>query len=154
MSTQSPSISPLSTWSLPQGHAVTLKPRTAGVLRVVNGRAWATLEVSRFSPLSEAGDHFLAMGHDLRLRAGQRVVVEAWAFKGQAGIQLEWVPEPENCMATRWQANVVQPLRDMGQGMTLVAHAMARLLTGLAGYAEFLTAGRGKVLRGLESNAP
>lgn len=154
MSSPSPSTSPLSTWSLPQGQAVTIKPRTAGVLRVVSGRAWATLEVSRHTPLTETGDHFVALGHDLRLRAGQHVVVEAWAYKGQDGIQLEWVPQPENCMATRWQANVVQPLRDIGQGLALVVRAMGRLLAGLAGYAEFLTAGRGKVLRGLESNAP
>lgn len=154
MTSPSPSTSPLSTWTLPQGRAITIKPRTAGVLRVVSGRAWATLDVSRHTPLTETGDHFVALGHDLQLRAGQRVVVEAWAYKGQDGIQLEWVPGPENCMATRWQMRVVEPLRDIGQGLALVARAMGRLLAGLAGYAEFLTAGRGKVLPGLESNAP
>lgn len=141
-------------WNLPQGRAVTLRPRTAGVLRVVSGRAWATLDVSRHTPLTESGDHFVALGHDLQLRAGQRVVVEAWPYKGQDGIQLQWVAQPQACLATRFQINVVQPLRDVGQGLGLVARALGRLIAGLASYANVMTAGRGRVLRGLESNAP
>jgi hypothetical protein len=141
-------------WTLPQGRAVTLKPRTPGVLRVVSGRAWATLDVSRHTPITESGDHFVALGHDLQLRAGQRVVVEAWAYKGQDGIQLQWVPQPESVGASRWQARVVEPLKDIGHGLALVVRAIGRLLAGLAGYTEYLTAGRGKVLCGLESNAP
>ena len=75
-SRESLSSSPaLQSWKLPHGHAVTLKPRTAGVLQVVSGRAWATLDVARHTPLADAGDHFVALGHDLPLRAGQRVVV-------------------------------------------------------------------------------
>jgi hypothetical protein len=31
---------------------------------------------------------------------------------------------------------------------------MLRLLAGLAGFGDYLVAGRGRVLRGLESNAP
>jgi hypothetical protein len=121
---------------------------------VVSGRAWATLDVSRHTPLTESGDHFVALGHDLQLRAGQRVVVEAWPYKGQDGIQLQWVAQPQACLATRFQTNVVQPLRDVGQGLGLVARALGRLVAGLANYANFLTAGRGRVLQGLESNAP
>jgi len=86
------------------------------VLRVISGRAWATLDVSRNTPLTETGDHFVALGHDLQLRAGQRVVVEAWAYKGQDGIQLQWVPAPEDRAASRWQAAVVDPVRDIGHG--------------------------------------
>ncbi|OYQ41413.1 hypothetical protein CHU94_06680 [Rhodoferax sp. TH121] len=141
-------------WKLLQGCAVTLRPRTAGVLRVVSGRAWATLDVSCHTPLTESGDHFVALGHDLQLRAGQRVVVEAWPYKGQDGIQLQWVAQPQTCLATRFQTNVVQPLRDVGQGLGLVARALGRLVAGLASYANVLTAGRGRVLQGLESNAP
>ncbi len=141
-------------WVLPAGRAVTVRPRTAGVLRVVSGRAWATLDVSRHTPLTESGDHFVALGHDLQLRAGQRVVVEAWPYKGQEGIQLQWVAQPQACLATRWQTNVVEPVHDIGHGLALVARALWRLLGGLAGYGNFLTAGRGRVLRGLESNAP
>nr|WP_315463522.1 DUF2917 domain-containing protein [uncultured Rhodoferax sp.] len=141
-------------WTLPQGRALTLKPRTAGVLRVLSGRAWATFDVSRHTPLTETGDHVVARGHDLQLRAGQRVVVEAWAYQGQDGIALQWVPAPESCAASRWQAAVADPLRDIGHGLGMVARATWRLLAGLAGYAGYLTAGRGRVLRGLDSNAP
>lgn len=141
-------------WVLPKGRAMTVRPRTAGVLRVVSGRAWATLDVSRHTPLLETGDHFVALGHDLQLRAGQRVVVEAWPYKGQEGIQLQWVAQPQTCLVTRFQTNVVQPLRDVGQGLGLVVRALGRLVAGLANYANLLTAGRGRVLQGLESNAP
>lgn len=141
-------------WVLAKGRAVTLRPRTAGVLRVVSGRAWATLDVSRHTPLLETGDHFVALGHDLELRAGQRVVVEAWPHKGQDEIKLQWVAQPEPCMATRWQAKVVEPLRDVGHGLALVVRALGRLAAGLAGYANVFAAGRGRVLCGLESNSP
>ena len=148
------SLSTDAPWVLAKGKAVTLRPRTAGVLRVVSGRAWATVDVFRHTPLLETGDHFVALGHDLQLRAGQRVVVEAWPHKGQDVIQLQWVAQPQACLATRWQTNVVEPARDIGHGLALVARALWRLLGGLAGYTDFLTAGRGRVLRGLESNAP
>ncbi len=141
-------------WVLAKGRAVTLRPRTAGVLRVVSGRAWATLDVSRHTPLLETGDHFVALGHDLQLRAGQRVVVEAWPHKGQDEIKLQWEAQPELCMASRWQAKVVEPLGDVGHGLALVARALGRLVAGLAGYANVFAAGRGRVLGGLESNAP
>ena len=154
-SRESLSSSPaLQSWKLPHGHAVTLKPRTAGVLQVVSGRAWATLDVARHTPLSDAGDHFVALGHDLPLRAGQRVVVEAWPYHGQDSIRLQWVPLPESGAASRWQATVVEPARDIGYGLALVARSMLRLLAGLAGFGDYLVAGRGRVLRGLESNAP
>ena len=154
-SSESLSSSPaLQSWKLPHGHAVTLKPRTAGVLQVVSGRAWATLDVARHTPLADAGDHFVALGHDLPLRAGQRVVVEAWPYHGQDSVRLQWVPLPESGAASRWQATVVEPARDIGDGLALVARSMLRLLAGLAGFGDYLVAGRGRVLRGLESNAP
>jgi hypothetical protein len=141
-------------WVLRKGQAVTLCPRGAGVLRVTSGRAWATLDVSSHTPLLETGDHFVALGHDLRLRAGQRVVVEAWPHKEQEEITLQWVAASGASMASRWQAAVVEPLRDVGHGLALVARASWRLMAGLASYGNLLTAGRGKVLCGLESNAP
>ena len=61
------------------------------------------------------------------VRAGQRVVVEAWPHKGQDGIQLQWVAQPQACLATRWQTNVVEPVRDIGHGLALVTRALWRL---------------------------
>jgi hypothetical protein len=130
-------------WSLPKGHVVTLKPRTAGVLRVVSGRAWATLDVSRYTPLTDSGDHFVALGHDLQLRAGQRVVLESWPHQGDDAIRLQWLPQSDSCAVVGWQTRVVAPLRDMGHGMALAARASWRLLAGLTAYAGYLARGNG-----------
>ena len=56
--------------------------------------------------------------------------------------------------ASRWQMAVVQPARDMGAALLLVMGAARRLASGLLGYSEFVVAGRGRVLPGLESNQP
>ena len=72
--------------------AITLCPREAGVVRVTQGRMWATMDLDSGSPVADAGDHFVAPGQDLHLRAGQRVVLEAWPAKGQASIQWQWLP--------------------------------------------------------------
>jgi hypothetical protein len=141
-------------WVMRTGQAVTLCPRAAGVLRVTQGRAWATIDLDRWSPLADAGDHFVVLGQDLHVRAGQRVVLEAWPLTGQASIQLQWLPVATGLACSHWQSRVVEPLHDLGRGLALVARASARLLSGLAGYGDFLLAGRGRVLRGLESNAP
>jgi hypothetical protein len=141
-------------WQLDKGCAVTLRPRVAGVLRVMRGRAWATIDVSRYSPMADAGDHFVAPGHDLPLRAGQRVVLESWPVAGESSVSLVWEPLTAPECLSRWQTAVVEPLRDVGQGLSITARAMVRLSMGLAGYREFLVAGRGRVLPKLESNAP
>ncbi len=130
-------------WTLPRGQVVTLRPRSAGVLRVLSGRAWATLDVSRYTPLSDSGDHFVAIGHDLQLRAGQRVVVESWPQDGDDAIRLQWLPEAEASIATRWHTRVVAPLYDIGHGLALAARAGWRLLAGLAAYAGYLAHGQG-----------
>lgn len=41
-----------------------------------------------------------------------------------------------------------------GAGRALVALVLGRLLAGIAGYADYLVAGRGRVLPPLESNPP
>ena len=56
---------------------------------------------------------------------------------------------PVIALADAWIAR-----RDRARTSRLVARALWRLLGGLAGYTDFLTAGCGRVLRGLESNAP
>jgi hypothetical protein len=126
----------------------------AGVLRVTSGRLWVTLDVAPRSPLHDMGDHMVVLGHDLRLRTGQRVVVEAWPHAGESLTQLQWVAAPPSCMAQRWQTAVAEPVRDLVQGLGLSMRASGRLLTGLLGYAGYLAAGRGRVLSALESNAP
>lgn len=53
-----------------------------------------------------------------------------------------------------WQDTVVQPAREMGQGLNQVAVSLTRLAVGLASYTEYFARGRGKVLTALESNPP
>jgi hypothetical protein len=92
--------------------------------------------------------------HNLRLRAGQRVVVEAWPHAGESMTRLQWVAAPPGCTAQRWQTAVAEPVRDLVQGLGMSLPASGRLLTGVLGYARFFAAGRGRVLSNLESNAP
>lgn len=141
-------------WSLRRGQAVTFRPPSAGVLRVLRGRAWVTFDVHRDDGVQQRGDHFVALGHDLALRAGQCLVLEAWPFAGQADVSVQWLPQPASQGASHWQAAVVQPVHDIGSGLALVLRACLRLLRGVASYGLLLCAGRGRVLHGLESNAP
>ena len=147
-------------WQLAKGCAVTLRPRTAGVLRVTSGRAWATINPSpwgpraRWNPQDDAGDVFVMPGMNLPLRAGQGVVIESWPAGGAANSTLVWEPVVESALAARWQQAVAEPVRDLGRGFSLVGRAFGRLLMGLGGYAEFLVAGRGKVQACMESNRP
>src|SRR3954471_18794693 len=67
---------PAGTWKLEPGRALTLHPSEAGELRVAQGRLWATLDGPHSGPLRGLGDLVVEPGSALRLRAGQRVVLE------------------------------------------------------------------------------
>jgi hypothetical protein len=79
-------------WVLSKGCAVTFSPLRAGVLRVAEGRAWVTFEMPQAARLGDAGDHFVGFGQTLAVRAGQRVVIEAWPAAGASSIRLVWEP--------------------------------------------------------------
>lgn len=67
---------------------------------------------------------------------------------------LVWEAKAAGQGKRRWQCTVVQPAREIGQGLKHVAVSLARLATGLESYTEYLARGRGKVLTALESNPP
>jgi hypothetical protein len=140
--------------ALGKGKVIAWRAPGAGVLRVSSGRLWVTLDVVPRSPLYDMGDHMVVPGHDLRLRAGQRVVVEAWPHAGESLTRLQWVAAPPSRLAQCWQTGVAEPVRDLVQGLGQSARASGRLLSGLLGYAGLFAAGRGRVLSALESNAP
>lgn len=140
--------------ALGKGKAIAWRAPGAGVLRVTSGRLWVTLDVTPRSPLYDMGDHMLVRGHDLRLRGGQRVVVEAWPCAAEGLTQLQWVAAPPSRLALRWQTGVAEPVRDLVQGLGQSVRASGRLLTGLLGYAGLVAAGRGRVVHALESNTP
>ena len=145
-------------WKLPAGRALSLHPRTPGVLQIAQGRVWLTLAgaPSAARPPAEA-DQVLRAGDCITIAAGQHVVIEeAWALQGATpdGVAFEWkaaaqaaagqAPRP----GAEWECSVAQPLRDLlqavGQGGRAVAQAGAqalgaggRLARGIARFALF-----------------
>lgn len=147
-------------WSQDKGSARTFRPRTAGVLRVTEGRAWATLNPSpwspqpRWCPVLDAGDFFVGPGADLALQADQAVVIESWPAGTGTCTCLVWEAAAPSARAGYWQQAVRQPARELGQGLAQVARALAHVLIGLAGYAKQLLAGQGnRAQRCVESSA-
>ena len=129
------------TWKLAAGRAITLEPREAGTLKVAHGQLWATYDGPHSGPLNDLGDHVVGVGEQLRLRRGQRMVIEA--ANGGYPAYFSWDPLPQPVAAPR-MARVVQPLADLRLALALGAGAAGRLVAGLAGLAWDLAAGRGR----------
>ncbi len=62
-------------WQIAPGEAMSLKARTASLLRVRQGRMWITVDATAAAP---SEDLVLAPGESLAVAAGQRIVMEAW----------------------------------------------------------------------------
>lgn len=137
---------------LAAGRAISLRPRQAGVLRITQGRVWVTLDGPQQGAGNASGDHFLRSGQRLLAGAGQHLVLEPWPVPGEAPVYFEWTPVAAalSASAARWNATVIEPLRELGQAVLIAGRALGRL----AGYAEFLVAGRGRVLSKCEANRP
>lgn len=133
-------------WKLDAGRALTLRPATAGVLRIAHGRVWLTMDTLH-EDAQAAGDLFLVPGRGLLVQAGQRVVLESSGTERQAAAYFSWDPLPQAQAravggalraAGRWQQAVAQPLRDLGVALGQAGVALGRLtggLVGLVGYA-------------------
>lgn len=144
-------------WELAAGRAVSLRPATAGVLRIAHGRVWATLDGPH---ARRTGDLFLEAGAGLPLQAGQRVVIEPFGARGP-GAAFDWVPA-RAAPASRWPAAVVQPASDLrlalgsaGFALRGAAGALVRLAGGVAslvpaglGFAIDVVARRDRVVPG------
>lgn len=143
-------------WQLAPGRAISLRPRHVGMLRMTQGRVWATLDGPQQGAGNESGDHFLQPGQRLLVGAGQHLVLEPWREPGAAPACFEWTPVAAagSVPAARWNATVIEPLHEVGRALLMAASALGRLALGLAGYAEFLVAGRGRVLSKCEANPP
>jgi hypothetical protein len=129
------------TWKLAAGRAITLEPSEPGVLRVAHGQLWATYDGPHSGPLNDLGDRIVGVGERLSLRAGQRLVVEAWDTGAPA--YFSWDPLPARvAVPTRRLARVIQPLADLRLALVFGAGAAGRLLAGVAGLAWDLVAGR------------
>jgi hypothetical protein len=138
---QSLSITLPGTWKLASGRAITLQPREPGILRVAHGQMWATFDGPHAGPLNDLGDHVVGVGGQLRLDAGQRLVVEAWNTASPAYFSWDPLPARVRIAAPRF-ARVMQPLSELRLALALGGGAVARLAAGLAGLAWDLVAGR------------
>src|SRR5215208_3052791 len=119
---QSPAAATLpGTWKLAAGRAITLRPREPGILRVAHGQLWVTFDGPHKGPRNDLGDHVIGAGERLPLRAGQRLVVEAW--NDGAPAYFSWDPLPVHSNAPRLAA-VAQPLADLRLACSFGADAV------------------------------
>ena len=130
-------------WKLEAGRALTLRPRSSGVLRIADGRVWVTMDTLREGDQA-AGDLFLVPGRGLVVQAGQRVVIESSGMDRQMAAYFSWDPLPQHQAhavdratrdAGRWQIGVAQPVRDLGLALGQAGAALGRLVQGVAGLA-------------------
>jgi hypothetical protein len=137
------------TWKLVRGRAVTLRPSTDGILRVAHGRVWATLDGPHGCTPFDGGDHVLQVGRSMVVRAGQRLVIEAWNPSGASYFAWDPVFAPVLATATRPRLNpgiVLQPLADLRLALGLALGALGRLGSGLAHLAWEMVRGGSRAL--------
>ena len=124
------------TWKLARGRAITLRPTTDGILRIAHGRVWATVDGPHGVTPHDSGDHLLEVGRSMYLRAGQRVVIEAWNPRGASYFAWDPVFAPAPApVAMRPRLNfsgVVQPLADLRMAFGLALRATGQLAAGIA----------------------
>lgn len=157
---QSPIGTPASgCWSLAAEHALTLHPNEAGVLRVAQGRVWATLAGPHHGPANDWGDVVLGGGEQLALMPGQQVVVEPYGDAVNEPAYFRWEPLVARASApprpSSWWGDVLaRPSLDVGPVAVFSIAAIAGLLGRVAAALTLFVAGRGRVLSPLESNQP
>lgn len=163
-----PAASPLAgLWHLAPRRTVSLKPQAHSVLRIAQGRVWVTMGPHQgLAGQADSGDLVLHAGDELPVPAGAHLVMEGWpAQPGQTeeAVRFDFsAPAAVLAAATpRFQREVANPARDLGHELLAsvgalgrAAWALARVLRGLAGYGEYLVAGRGRVLSPLEAGQP
>ena len=127
-------------WKLGTGRAITLQPREAGVLKIAHGRVWATFDGPHSGFRNDLGDYVLGVGERLPLRAGQRLVMEAWSAPSPVYFTWEPMAQEASDKASPWSP-VLQPLADLRQALLMAGGAAGRLLGALAGLAWGVLAG-------------
>ncbi len=135
------------TWKLGAGRAITLAPREDAVLRVAHGGLWVTFEGQYGNAPADSGDHFLTVGQQVTVQAGQRVVLEPMGTRRSSPAYFNWEPLPalvaQPLRATsRWQLAVVQPLADLRLAALMGLGAVGRLVAGVFGLAGDVALGR------------
>lgn len=117
------------TWKLAAGRAITLQPREPGQLRIAHGSVWATCDGPHAGALNDQGDRFLGAGERMRVRRGERVVLEGWNRNLPA--YFSWDPLPQTAIQRRRAADLAQPADDLRRAAALGASAAGRLAGAL-----------------------
>lgn len=105
-------------WSLSPGQAASLKPRHDATLQVNDGQLWITFDGPHSGHANQSGDHFLGAGEQLRVRAGQRLVLEPLGRPGSPPVRLQWapragVPAPDARQSRQGGGHGVRPIGQM-----------------------------------------
>ena len=140
---QSPAASLPGTWKLAAGRAITLQPREEGTFKVAHGQMWVTYDGPHGGAANESGDHIVGVGERLRIRAGQKVVVESWNWQSPSYFSWDPLPIPARSTVSRWNV-VVQPLADLRLALALGLGALGRLVTGVGAVAWEMVVGKGR----------
>lgn len=82
------------TWRLDPARAVTLRPREDGVLRIAHGRVWLTFDGPHAGAANDSGDRVISPGEKVRVRAGQRLVMESCERGVPAYFSWDFAPDP------------------------------------------------------------
>jgi hypothetical protein len=136
-------------WKLASGKALSLRPRTHGVLQIAQGQVWLTLRGSLADLPGTAADHLLQPGDQWAIAPGQHVVLEAFGPAGSAdAVAFRWdsvmVPattRPASLAARDWECGVAQPLRDLVHALDQGGRALGKSLADVAGAGGRLAAG-------------
>jgi hypothetical protein len=122
-------------WNLAAGQVLSLRPHGAGMLRIRQGRAWATLGERPRGHGPEAGDYFLLTGEQLPVQAGRHLVIES-LDGGMLGF--EWLPLASARSQYRQHEPLLQSLGDLYAAAQLAGGALLRFLRGLLAYPELM----------------
>ncbi|WP_194792873.1 DUF2917 domain-containing protein [Caenimonas koreensis] len=133
------------TWKLAAGRAITLQPREEGTFKVAHGQMWVTYDGPHRGAYNESGDHFIGAGQTVRLRAGQRMVVESWNWQNPSYFTWDPLPVAVRQTAPRFNA-VLQPLADLRLAIVFGAGAVVRLVHGVGAIAWQLATGHGRAV--------
>lgn len=118
------------TWRLDPARAVTLRPREDGVLRIAHGRVWLTFDGPHAGAPNEFGDRFPGAGEKVRVRAGQRLVIESCERDVPAYFSWDFAPEPVALRVPPRHA-VAQSWSDLQLAAAMGLQAAARLAGAL-----------------------
>lgn len=150
-------------WSLAPRRTISLQPKAHGVLRIAQGRVWVTTGAFQgLSGQADSGDVVMNAGDELTVSAGTHLVMESWPLHPADDVRFDFSEVARSVAAApRFRREVACPARDVRQELLAsvgalgrAAWAFARLLRGLAGYGDYLVAGRGRVMSPLEAGQP